>query len=98
MDAMASEPVLKLLEEGKLEFPIELSERLHLKPGGGLRVVYANDRGIMLEPAAPAEENTLRGDWRRLEGILRNSGFDPNADLERERLLEIERDKRWLRG
>lgn len=95
---MASEPVLKLLEEGKLEFPLELSERLHLKPGGGLRVVYANDRGIMLEPAAPLQENTPKGDWRRLEGILKTSGFDPNADLERERLQEVERSKRWGRG
>ena len=95
---MASEPVLKLLEEGKLEFPIELSERLHLKPGSGLRVVYANDRGIMLEPTMPLEEKTTGGNWRRLEGILKDSGFDPNADLEAERLREIERDERWGRG
>ena len=87
---MAS-PALIVREDGSFEATPELKETLHMRPGTRLELVQHTGQEVRFRvPSAVREIHS----WRDLRGILADSPEDPNADLERERLRELEEDGR----
>jgi hypothetical protein len=84
-----SSAALIVQEDGSIEATPELKDTLHLTPGTRLELVQRTGDEIRFRvPKVFPEIKT----WRDLKGILADTPFDPNADLERERLRELERD------
>jgi hypothetical protein len=85
----AGNAALIVHDDGSFEATPELMDTLHLAPGTRLELVQrAGDEIRFRVPKVFPEIKS----WRDLEGILADTDCDPNADLERERLLELERD------
>jgi hypothetical protein len=76
-------------DDGSIEATRELKDVLHLTPGSRLEFVRKTGEEIRFRMPKPLKEI---GGWRDLEGIWAGSPFDPNAELERDRLRELERD------
>ena len=78
-------------DDGSFEATPELKDTLHLAPGTRLELVQRTGNEIRFR--VPKIFPEIKS-WRDLEGILADTPFDPNADLERERLRELESDSR----
>ncbi|MGA7155681.1 MAG: hypothetical protein WBY53_02475 [Acidobacteriaceae bacterium] len=76
-------------DDGSIEATRELQDALHLIPGSRLELLQRTGEEIRFRMPKQFKEI---GGWRDLEGILADSPLDPNADLERDRLRELERD------
>ena len=87
----AGNAALIVHDDGSFEATPELKETLHLAPGTRLEFVQRSGEEIRFR--VPLEFREIKS-WRDLKGILADSPCDPNADLERERLQELERDSR----
>ena len=84
-----SNAVLIFHDDGSIEATRELKDALHLIPGSRLELVDQSGPEIHFHIPPPVKD--VRS-WRDLEGILSSSTFDPNAELEKDRLRELERD------
>jgi hypothetical protein len=82
---MAANPIA-VVHDGMVEIPNELKDDPRFRNGASLRLVP-----VIEAPVA------IKGDWRRLEGILADSDFDPNSELEAEKQRELESEAHWLR-
>ena len=78
-------------DDGNFEATPELREALHMQPGTRLELVQQSGLELRFRMPVPTKEINS---WRDLEGILADSPADPNRDLERERITELERDAR----
>lgn len=76
-------------DDGSIEATRELKDALHLMPGSRLEFIQKTGDEIRFRMPKLLKEI---GGWRDLEGILADSPFDPNAELEQDRLRELERD------
>lgn len=86
-----SNAALIVHDDGSFEATSELKDTLHLAPGTRLEFVEKSGGEVRFRVPKLFPEI---GSWRDLKGILADTPFDPNADLERERLRELERDAR----
>jgi hypothetical protein len=87
----ASNAALIVHDDGSFEATPELRKELHLAPGTRLEFVQRSGEEIRFRvPRAFPEIHS----WRDLQGILANTEYDPNADLERDRIRELELDAR----
>ena len=87
----ASSAALIFHEDGSIEATPELKDTLHLAPGSRLEFVQQSGEEIRFR--MPTWPDEIRN-WRDLQGILANSSADPNADLERDKLRELESESR----
>jgi hypothetical protein len=87
----ASNAALIVHEDGSFEATSELKATLHLAPGTRLELVGKSGEEIRFR--VPKVFREIRS-WRDLQGILADSDADPNADLEAERLRELESEAR----
>jgi hypothetical protein len=85
----ASNAALIVHDDGSFEATPELKDALHLEAGTRLEFIQRTGREIHFR--LPKSFPEIKS-WRDLQGILANSDADPNADLERERLRELEND------
>ncbi len=85
----ASSAALIVHDDGSFEATPELKEALHLTPGTRLEFVHRSGSEIHFK--LPKVFPEIKS-WRDLEGILAETDSDPNADLEAERLRELESD------
>jgi hypothetical protein len=76
-------------DDGSIEATRELKDALHLIPGSRLELVQKSGEEIRFR--MPKQLKNI-GSWRDLEGILADSPLDPNAELEQDRLRELESD------
>jgi hypothetical protein len=76
-------------DDGSIEATRELKDALHLMPGSRLEFVQKSGEEIRFR--MPKQIKQIES-WRDLEGILADLPLDPNAELERDRLQELERD------
>jgi hypothetical protein len=87
----ASSAALIIHEDGSFEATPELKQALHLTPGSRLEFIQRSGTEVRFKlPKVFPEINS----WRDLEGILADTDCDPNADLEADRLRELESDVR----
>jgi len=84
-----SNAVLIVHDDGSFEATPELRNELHLAPGTRLEFVQRSGEEIRFR--VPRAFPEIRS-WRDLEGILADTDCDPNADLERERIRELNSD------
>jgi hypothetical protein len=87
----ASNAALIVHDDGSFEATPELMHTLHLAPGTRLELVQRTDDEIRFR--VPKVFPEIKS-WRDLQGILADSTADPNADLEREKLRELESEAR----
>jgi hypothetical protein len=87
----AGNAALIVHDDGSFEATPELKDTLHLAPGTRLELVQRTADEIRFR--VPKVFSEIKS-WRDLQGILANSDADPNADLEQERLRELESDAR----
>jgi hypothetical protein len=76
-------------DDGSFEATPELKDTLHLAPG--TRLEFVEKSGEEIRFRVPKVFPEIKS-WRDLQGILADTPLDPNADLERERLRELESD------
>jgi hypothetical protein len=86
-----SSAALIVHEDGTLEATPELKDTLHLVAGS--RLEFVQQTGDEVRFRMPKWPDEIRS-WRDLQGILAHSDADPNAELELERLRELESDSR----
>lgn len=86
---MAAHPIA-IVHDGFVEIPNDLKDDPRFRNGASLQLVPVN-------PSVSQIPEIEKGDWRRLEGLLKDSDYDPNAELEAERLKELESEAFWLR-
>jgi hypothetical protein len=84
-----SNAALIIHDDGSIEATRELKEALHLMPGS--RLEFVQKTGDEIRFRMPKQLKQIES-WRDLEGILADSPLDPNTELERDRLQELERD------
>lgn len=84
---MASTAALIVRDDGSFEATPELRASLHLKPGTRLELVKQSESEVQFR--IPRHRDIKS--WRDLEGILTDSEHDPNAELEAERIRELNR-------
>jgi hypothetical protein len=87
----ANNAALIVHEDGRFEATPELKEALHLAVG--TRLEFIQRSGAEIKFMVPKVFPEIKS-WRDLEGILADTDCDPNADLELDRLRELERDAR----
>jgi hypothetical protein len=87
----AGSAALIVHEDGTFEATPELKDTLHLAPGTRLELVQRTSDEIRFR--VPKVLREIKS-WRDLQGILADSDADPNADLEAERLRELESEAR----
>lgn len=89
---MAAHPILIVDDELLHKLPEEFRRDPRFQKGASLELV----------PVAPAQENMSGRDvmatWESLRGILANSDYYPNAELEKEKQRELEEEARWSRS
>ena len=88
---MATHPIV-VVDHGRVEIPEELQNDPRFKDGARLQLVPVDSAE---EPYDPEE---ILAKWESLAGILADSDYDPNAELEREKQNELEDEARWLRS
>ena len=87
----ANNAALIVHEDGSFEATPELQETLHL--AAGTRLEFVQRSGSEIKFKVPKVWPEIKS-WRDLEGILADTDSDPNADLEQDRLRELESDRR----
>jgi hypothetical protein len=87
---MAAHPIV-VVEHGKIDIPQELQGDPKFQDGARLQLVPVSVTGEL------TEEDRVRAweDFRKLEGILADSEYDPNAELETEKQRELAEETRW---
>jgi hypothetical protein len=83
---MSAHPIA-IIHDGTVDIPDEVKSDPRFQNGARLQLV-----------PLPNHQQAAGGDWRRLEGLLADSGFDPNAELALEKQKELEGDTRWHRA
>jgi hypothetical protein len=75
---------------GKLDVPEELQREWHLHDGDSVEVsrLPVRERSFLNE----LSKNPKEIDWRLFEGVLADAQVDLNAELEKERIRDNERD------
>jgi hypothetical protein len=87
---MAAHPIV-VVEHGKVEIPEELQKDPKFRDGARLQLVPVSSvRELSEEDRKKAWEN-----FRKLEGIIAHSEYDPNAELEKEKQRELAEEARW---
>jgi hypothetical protein len=90
---MAAHPIV-VVEHGKIDIPEELQKDPRFGDGARLQLVpMPVVRELSKEDRMKAWEN-----FRKLEGILANSDYDPNAELEKEKQRELAEEARWAQS
>ena len=87
---MAAAHPIAIIHDGIVEIPDEAKADPRFQNGAKLQLVPVTE----LQPMPKNDWS----DWRRLEGILSDSKFDPNAELEAEKQKELQDEARWARG
>jgi hypothetical protein len=88
---MAANPIV-VIDHGRVEIPEELQSDPRFKDGARLQLVP-------VKPELPEAERVKAWEnFRKLEGILANSEYDPNAELEKEKQRELDEEDRWARS
>jgi hypothetical protein len=85
---MAANPIV-VVDHGKVDIPEELQGDPRFKDGSRLQLVPIPSASL-----SKAEEALAWKEFRKLRGILKDSDFDPNAELEKEKLRELEEERR----
>jgi len=95
---MATDPIITF-HDGKFDVPEELQENLKLHEGERFRVISSRDRLTFERESEPTPRATASLEaWNSLRGILKGADFDLNADLEQERVRELELEERMWHG
>lgn len=89
---MAAHPIVTV-DHGRVTIPEELQSDPRFRDGARLQLVPIEAAGPSVADPAKAWE-----DFMSLEGLLANSVYDPNAELEKERQRELEDEARWARS
>jgi hypothetical protein len=80
---MAAHPIV-VVDHGRVEIPEELQSDPRYRDGARLQLVP-------VEASVDREKvKEVLASWNRLAGILAESDYDPNAELEREKQKELE--------
>ena len=87
---MAAHPIV-VVEDGKIDIPEELQEDPRFRDGARLQLVPVS---VARELSAEERKKAWEG-FRKLRGILADSDYDPNAELEKEKQRELEKERRW---
>ncbi len=87
---MAAHPIV-VIEHGRVEVPEELQEDPHFKDGARVQLVPVSFN------AGEVSAEEILAKWESLRGILADSAFDPNAELEAEKQRELAAEDEWLR-
>lgn len=85
---MAAHPIV-VIDHGKVEIPEELQGDPRFRDGARLQLVPVETAAVNGQ-----KPNEVLPSWERLAGILANSDYDPNAELEREKEKELEDEAR----
>jgi len=85
----SSKAALIVHDDGSFEATPELKDALHLAAGTRLELIQRKGQEVSFR--VPKSFPEIKS-WRDLQGILADTDCDPNADLERERLGELESD------
>lgn len=88
---MAAHPIV-VVDHGRVEIPKELQDDPRFKDGARLQLVPVKGE------LSGAERVKAWENFRQLEGILADSEYDPNAELEKEKQRELEEEDRWARS
>ncbi len=78
------------VQDGKIGIPEELQREWHLHNGVRVEVVSESGLGLVVKLAKASRTGVT--DWSIYDGILADLNIDLNADLEAERIREIELD------
>jgi len=90
---MAAHPIV-VVEDGKVEIPHELQRDPKFKDGARLQLVPVSVvRELSEEDRKKAWDN-----FRKLEGLLAHSDYDPNAELEKEKQRELAKEAGWAQS
>jgi hypothetical protein len=87
---MAAHPIV-VVEDGKVEIPQELQRNPKFQDGARLQLVPVP----MTRELSEDDRKKAWDNFRKLEGILADSNYDPNAELEREKQRELAEEARW---
>jgi hypothetical protein len=90
---MAAHPIV-VVEHGKVEIPPELQEDPKFKNGARLQLVPVS----VMRELSEEDRKKAWDNFRKLEGILANSEYDPNAELEKEKQRELAEEARWAQS
>lgn len=90
---MAAHPIV-VVEDGKIDIPEELQQDPRFRDGARLQLVPVSVvRELSVEDRKKAWDN-----FRKLEGLLAHSDYDPNAELEKEKQRELAKEARWAQS
>jgi hypothetical protein len=90
---MAAHPIV-VVEHGKIDIPQELQKDPRFCDGARLQLVpAAATRELSEEDRVKAWDG-----FRQIRGILADSDYDPNAELEKEKQRELAEERRWAEG
>ncbi len=89
---MAAHPIV-VVDHGKIIIPNELHDDPRFRDGARLQLVPVEVNATGVEHSAEAWE-TFMG----LQGLLADSEYDPNAELEKEKQRELEEEAPWARS
>ncbi len=90
---MAAHPIV-VVEHGKVEIPQELQKDPEFQDGARLQLVPVS----VARELSEEERKKAWANFRKLEGILANSDYDPNAELEKEKQRELADEARWVQS
>ncbi|MDR1014966.1 MAG: AbrB/MazE/SpoVT family DNA-binding domain-containing protein [Coriobacteriales bacterium] len=79
----------KVMSKGQITLPIDIRQKLKLKTGDRVALIYENERVVMMNPAIYAMDNftqAMEGEWEKA-GI---QGEDDILELCREVREEVE--------
>ncbi len=89
---MAAHPIMVVDDELLGKLPEEFKSDPRYQKGATLELVP-----LQAIYTADSAEDAIRK-WESLRGLLADSEYDPNAELEREKQAELAKEARWLEG
>lgn len=89
---MGANPILIVDEELLQKLPKEFQSDPRYQKGASLALVPID------EPASKKSVDGGMAAWNSLRGLLADSDYDPNAELEKEKQRELEEEARWARS
>ena len=87
---MATNPIV-VVDHGRVHIPEELKTDPRFQDGAHLELVPVSQ--VSFRTGQQAWE-----DFMNLEGILADSDYDPNAELEKEKQRELAKEAGWARS
>jgi len=90
---MAAHPIV-VVEHGKIDIPEELQQDPRFRDGARLQLVPLT----ILRELSDEDRKKAWNNFRKLEGILARSDYDPNAELEKEKQRELAKEARWAQS